>query len=43
MEAQLAVASEQQEVERVRQLGIEYRQVEMELDTLLAAWTDVVV
>jgi ATP-binding cassette subfamily F protein 3 len=43
LEAQLAVASEQQEVERVRQLGIEYRQVEMELDTLLAAWTDVVV
>jgi ATP-binding cassette subfamily F protein 3 len=42
LEAQLAVASERQEVGRVRQLGAEYRQVEAELDTLLAAWTDVV-
>ena len=40
MEAQLAVASEQQEVEQVRQLGAEYAGVEAELDTLLAAWTD---
>jgi len=43
LEAQLALASEQQEVERVRQLGAEYSQVETELDALLAAWTDVVV
>jgi len=43
LEAQLAVASERQEVGRVRQLGVEYRQVEEELDTLLASWTDVVV
>jgi len=43
LEAQLAVASERQEVGRVRQLGAEYRQVEEELDTLLASWTDVVV
>jgi ATPase subunit of ABC transporter with duplicated ATPase domains len=42
LEAQLAVASERKEVGRVRQLGDEYRQVEAELDTLLAAWTDVV-
>jgi len=42
LEAQLAVASEQQQVERVRQLGAEYRQVEAELDALLAAWTEVV-
>jgi len=43
LEAQLAVASERQEVGRVRQLGAEYRQLEEELDTLLASWTDVVV
>jgi ATP-binding cassette subfamily F protein 3 len=43
LEAQLAVASERQEVGRVRQLGAEYRQLEQELDTLLASWTDVVV
>ncbi|HUV91124.1 MAG TPA: ATP-binding cassette domain-containing protein [Anaerolineae bacterium] len=43
LEAQLAVASERQQVERVRQLGAEYRQIEEELDTLLASWTDVVV
>jgi len=42
LEAQLAAASEQQEIERVRQLGAEYGQVEAELDTLLEAWTDVV-
>jgi ATP-binding cassette subfamily F protein 3 len=42
LEAQLAVASERQQVERVRQLGAEYRQVEAKLDTLLAAWTEVV-
>jgi ATP-binding cassette subfamily F protein 3 len=41
LEAQLAVASERQEVERVCQLGAEYRQIEAELDTLLAAWADV--
>jgi ATP-binding cassette subfamily F protein 3 len=41
LEAQLAAASERQEVERVRQLGAEYSQVEAELDMLLAAWTDV--
>jgi ATP-binding cassette subfamily F protein 3 len=40
LEAQLAVASEQQEVERVRQLGVEYAGVEAELDTLLTAWAD---
>jgi ATP-binding cassette subfamily F protein 3 len=42
LEAQLAAASEQQEIERVRQLGAEYGQVEAELDALLEAWTDVV-
>jgi ATP-binding cassette subfamily F protein 3 len=42
LEAQLAVASERQQVERVRQLGAEYRQIEAKLDTLLAAWTEVV-
>ena len=42
LEAQLAVASEQQQVERVRQLGAEYACVKAELDALLAAWTDVV-
>jgi ATP-binding cassette subfamily F protein 3 len=42
LEAQLAAASEQQKVERVRQLGAEYGQVEAELDALLAAWVDVV-
>jgi len=41
LEAQLAVASEQQAVERVRQLGAEYAGVETELETLLADWTDV--
>lgn len=40
LEAQLAVASERQEVERVRQLGAEYTGVETELDTLFAAWAD---
>jgi ATP-binding cassette subfamily F protein 3 len=42
LEAQLMVASEQQEVERVRELGAEYSQVEAELNELLAVWTDVV-
>jgi ATP-binding cassette subfamily F protein 3 len=42
LETQLTVASEQREVERVRELGAEYSQVEAELDELLAAWTDVV-
>lgn len=41
LEAQLAVASKQQAVERVRQLGAEYAGVEAELETLLADWTDV--
>ena len=41
LEAQLAVASRQQAVERVRQLGAEYAGVETELETLLADWTDV--
>jgi ATP-binding cassette subfamily F protein 3 len=40
LEAQLAAASEQEAVDRVRQLGGEYEQVEAELDTLLAAWAD---
>jgi ABC-type phosphate transport system auxiliary subunit len=40
LEAQLAVASEEKAVDRVRQLGGEYEQVEAELDTLLAAWAD---
>jgi ATP-binding cassette subfamily F protein 3 len=40
LEAQLAVASEQQEVERVRELGAEYAGVEAELDTLFAAWAN---
>lgn len=37
----LAVASEQQAVEQVRRLGVEYAGVEGELDALLADWTDV--
>jgi len=41
LETQLVVASEQKAVERVRRLGIEYNQIEAELDTLLTAWTDV--
>jgi len=40
LEAQLAVASEQQQVERVRQLGAEHREVEAELHTLLGTWTE---
>jgi ATP-binding cassette subfamily F protein 3 len=40
LEAQLATASEQQEVEQVRQLGAEYAGVEAELDSLLAAWAN---
>ena len=40
LEGQLAAASERRAVERVRQLGVEYSQVEAELNTLLAAWTD---
>jgi ATP-binding cassette subfamily F protein 3 len=42
LEAQLAVASQQQAVEQVRQLGAEYSQIQAELDALLMAWTDVV-
>ena len=37
---QLAVASEQQAVDRVRGLGVEYGEVERRLDQLLAAWAD---
>jgi len=37
----LAVASEQQAVEQVRQLGAEYAGVEEKLNTLLADWADV--
>ena len=40
LEGQLAAASERRAVERVRQLGVEYGQVEAELNTLLAVWTD---
>jgi ATP-binding cassette subfamily F protein 3 len=39
LEDQLAAASERQEIERVRQLGIEYAGIEAELDILLTAWT----
>ena len=42
LEAHLAAASEQQQVERVRRLGAEYGEVEAELDMLLAAWADIV-
>lgn len=41
LEGQIAAASEQQEVERVGQLGAEYGQVESELEELLVAWTEV--
>jgi ATP-binding cassette subfamily F protein 3 len=40
--AQLAAASEQQAIERVRQLGTEYSLVEAELNALLVVWTDAV-
>jgi ATP-binding cassette subfamily F protein 3 len=42
LESQLAAASEQQEVERVTKLGVEYNQVEAQLNDLLGAWEDVV-
>jgi ATP-binding cassette subfamily F protein 3 len=42
LEDQLAVASEQRAVERVRELGVEYALVKEELDALFTAWTDVV-
>jgi ATP-binding cassette subfamily F protein 3 len=42
LEVQLAAASEEKAVERVRQLGAEYASVEVELDGLLAAWADAV-
>lgn len=42
LEAQLAAASEQQQVERVSQLGAEYALVKTELGELLAIWADVV-
>jgi len=41
LEAQLAIASEQKAVERVRELGAEYASVKEELDALFTAWTDV--
>jgi ATP-binding cassette subfamily F protein 3 len=40
LEAQLALASTEQAVERVRQLGAEYSQVEATLDTLMLAWAE---
>ena len=40
LEAQLALASTEQAVERVRQLGVEYSQVEATLDTLMLAWAE---
>ncbi len=40
LEIQIALASEQQKVERVRELGVEYASVQTELDSLLAAWAD---
>jgi ATP-binding cassette subfamily F protein 3 len=42
LEAQLAAASERQQVERVSELGTEYGRVEAELNELLAAWEDAV-
>jgi ATP-binding cassette subfamily F protein 3 len=42
LESQLAAASEQQQVERVAQLGTEYNQVEAELKELLMTWEDAV-
>ena len=41
LEEQLAAASAEQSVERVRELGDEYREVEAELERLLADWTEV--
>jgi ATP-binding cassette subfamily F protein 3 len=43
LEAQLGAASEQQQVERVKQLGAEYNEVKTELEALLATWAEVVV
>jgi ATP-binding cassette subfamily F protein 3 len=40
LEAQLASASERQEIEQVRQLGVEYAGVEAELEELLVAWAN---
>jgi ATP-binding cassette subfamily F protein 3 len=42
LEAQLGAASEQQQVERVKQLGAEYNEVKTELEALLATWAEVV-
>jgi len=42
LESQLADASEQQQVERVSQLGAEYTSVKEELDEQLAAWEEMV-
>ena len=40
LDAELAVASEQQAVEQVRQLGAEYAGVEEKLNTLVTDWTE---
>ncbi|MCX7681424.1 MAG: ABC-F family ATP-binding cassette domain-containing protein [Anaerolineae bacterium] len=40
LENQLAIASQAQDVERVRRLGEEYTQLEARLDALLTAWID---
>lgn len=40
LEEELAAASEQEAIERVRELGAEYSRVQETLDALLAAWTD---
>ncbi len=40
LESALTLASERQDVDEVRELGDEYRQIEEELDTLLSAWLD---
>jgi ATP-binding cassette subfamily F protein 3 len=42
LESQLAAASEQQQVERVSQLGTEHARVQAELDERLAAWEEMV-
>ena len=41
LEQQLAEASAQQAVERVAALGHEYKEVQVQLEALLATWTDV--
>jgi hypothetical protein len=41
LEDRIAAASAQKEVEQVRRLGIEYDQVETELDELFTTWADI--